>query len=83
MKRADEPGRPIIYGTTSTFLEFFGLKALADLPTLREFTDLSDESRVTYAREMGEDPPEIGKRDTSSVPIGREGGEPLEMLVFW
>ena len=34
------PGRPLIYGTSSHFLEHFGLSALADLPTLKEFTAL-------------------------------------------
>jgi segregation and condensation protein B len=48
--KKDEPGRPILYGTTNQFLEFFGLKSLRDLPTLREFTELSDESlRVAEA----------------------------------
>jgi segregation and condensation protein B len=43
--KKDEPGRPLLYGTTTYFLEFFGLRALKDLPTLREFTELSEESR--------------------------------------
>jgi segregation and condensation protein B len=43
--KKDEPGRPLLYGTTTYFLEFFGLKTLKDLPTLREFTELSEESR--------------------------------------
>src|SRR5580698_7902596 len=30
--RAEEPGRPILYGTTKRFLELFGLNALKDLP---------------------------------------------------
>jgi segregation and condensation protein B len=30
--RAEEPGRPIIYGTTKRFLELFGLNGLKDLP---------------------------------------------------
>ena len=30
--RADEPGRPILYGTTKRFLETFGLNTLRDLP---------------------------------------------------
>jgi segregation and condensation protein B len=34
--RKDLPGRPIIYGTTKTFLELFGLNALSDLPTLKD-----------------------------------------------
>ena len=52
--KKDEPGRPILYGTTSTFLEFFGLKSLKDLPTLREFTELNEESRRTVEHELGE-----------------------------
>ena len=31
--RAEEPGRPILYGTTKRFLELFGLNSLKDLPT--------------------------------------------------
>ena len=30
--RADEPGRPILYGTTKRFLELFGLNSIRDLP---------------------------------------------------
>jgi segregation and condensation protein B len=54
--KKDEPGRPLLYGTTHVFLEFFGLKALKDLPSLREFTELSDDSRRVYDREMGDSP---------------------------
>ncbi|MEW6031344.1 MAG: SMC-Scp complex subunit ScpB [Bacillota bacterium] len=32
--RGEGPGRPILYGTTSRFLEYFGLRDLADLPPL-------------------------------------------------
>ncbi|XNN71081.1 SMC-Scp complex subunit ScpB [Bacillus pumilus] len=34
--RADGPGQAILYGTTPTFLEQFGLKALDELPPLPE-----------------------------------------------
>jgi len=30
--RAEEPGRPILYGTTKRFLELFGLNSVQDLP---------------------------------------------------
>src|SRR5205814_4410342 len=30
--RAEEPGRPILYGTTKRFLELFGMNSLKDLP---------------------------------------------------
>lgn len=32
--RHDSPGRPILYGTTDTFLQTFGLRSLNDLPPL-------------------------------------------------
>jgi segregation and condensation protein B len=52
--RKDEPGRPLLYGTTTHFLEFFGMRSLKDLPTLREFTELSDENRALFKRKTGE-----------------------------
>lgn len=39
MGRMDVPGRPIIYGTTRSFLELFGLSDLSGLPTLKEFEE--------------------------------------------
>ena len=36
MGRKDAPGRPILYGTTKEFLQYFGLNALVDLPKLAE-----------------------------------------------
>jgi segregation and condensation protein B len=44
--KSDEVGRPLIYGTTSEFLAFFGMQNLAELPTLREFTELTEEHMV-------------------------------------
>ena len=34
--RRDAPGRPVLYGSTSRFLETFSLESLADLPPLPE-----------------------------------------------
>jgi segregation and condensation protein B len=34
--RAEEPGNPMLYGTTKRFLEVFGLKSLTDLPRAKE-----------------------------------------------
>ena len=57
--KKEEPGRPILYGTTREFLEFFALKDLASLPTLREFHELSEEHRDIVEKEA---PPEEGPR---------------------
>ena len=37
---SDEPGRPLLYATTPQFLELFGMRSLADLPTLRDLHQL-------------------------------------------
>ena len=42
--KKDVPGRPLIYGTTREFLEFFGLLDLSALPTLKEFSELAPET---------------------------------------
>ncbi|MEA3560436.1 MAG: SMC-Scp complex subunit ScpB [Candidatus Omnitrophota bacterium] len=34
--RRETAGRPIIYGTTKRFLEYFGLNSLSELPDLKE-----------------------------------------------
>ena len=46
--RVDAPGRPILYGTTTEFLQHFGLKSLEDLPKLKEF----QESDLDFVKEQ-------------------------------
>jgi segregation and condensation protein B len=36
MGRKEVPGRPFLYGTTREFLQYFGLKDLTGLPTLKD-----------------------------------------------
>ena len=38
--KKDVPGKPMMYGTTIEFLQYFGLKDLSALPTLKEFQEL-------------------------------------------
>jgi segregation and condensation protein B len=51
--RKDVVGRPLLYGTTSEFLETFGLKDLASLPTLEELgasaAALEEAARAAHA----------------------------------
>ena len=37
--RLEAPGRPILYGTTTEFLQHFGLKSIEELPKLKEFKE--------------------------------------------
>ncbi len=58
--KRDEVGRPVVYGTTKGFLEFFGLRSLAELPTLREYHELDPEhQRLVDA--MGEAEPTVAE----------------------
>lgn len=41
--RKEGPGRPILYGSTREFLEYFGLRDIESLPTLEEVTELLEE----------------------------------------
>lgn len=41
----DVPGKPSLYSTTKTFLDYFNLKSLDDLPTLAEIRDLDEINR--------------------------------------
>ena len=57
--KKEEVGRPMLYGTTPEFLRVFNLRDLSELPTLREFYDLSaeDQSRVEAEHGAPEAPP--------------------------
>ncbi len=35
--RSDGPGRPLLYGTSEKFMDYFGIKAMGDLPKPKEF----------------------------------------------
>ena len=40
--RDDGPGRPLLYGTTTKFLDHFGIKDASELPKLKEFATTED-----------------------------------------
>ena len=42
--RSELPGRPILYETTSEFLDYFGLATIDDLPDMREFLEENESS---------------------------------------
>jgi segregation and condensation protein B len=75
--KKDEPGRPLLYGTTAAFLELFGLKSLKDLPTLKEFTELTEDSRRVAEAELGDVLPGTEGQPASTAPEGAttEAGE--------
>jgi segregation and condensation protein B len=66
--KKEEPGRPLIYGTSKDFLDLFGLRDLTQLPTLREFQELSEESRRIVEEEHPDAPPVQGIVEASRDP---------------
>ncbi len=65
------PGRPAIYGTTKTFLDYFNLKSLADLPTLAEFKNLEAQEAALQV-ELALDDSDIPPSDSEMIPEERE-----------
>lgn len=52
--RAEAPGRPLLYATTKSFLEYFGLDSLANLPRPEELLgDLEEEEGVAMPVRRG------------------------------
>lgn len=79
--RKEVPGRPYVYGTTTAFLEYFGLRALEDLPKLEDFPALmaanAQEVQPTSNPAPEAVPAEAGA--DSAAPLSAAGsGESLE-----
>lgn len=41
--KSDGPGRPLLYGTSKTFMDHFGLKSMKDLPKLKDLHIVENE----------------------------------------
>ena len=54
------PGRPMLYGTTRSFLDYFGVKKLSDLPPLEEIKQLVDPAFIGAELEAEEIPKSSG-----------------------
>ena len=61
--RDEGPGRPLLYATTDTFLEYFGLNRISDMPKLKEIIELtkddSEEQLEAFIPEPEQPSPEI------------------------
>jgi segregation and condensation protein B len=68
--RRDAPGRPVLYGTSSHFLETFGLKSLRDLPTLRDVETLEAEPGSPGVSDEEEQPSLIAPPSDNHEPPG-------------
>ena len=86
--RAESPGRPLLYGTTEKFMDYFGIKSLKDLPKPKDFKApdsevgepapieeeiVSDEQEPGSAETNGSSSDEEPLRDEQSEPDSHEG----------
>ncbi len=62
--RSDGPGRPLLYGTSEKFMDYFGIKSMKDLPKPKDFK-LPD-SQIGEAAPLEEDVPQGGQPDTDA-----------------
>lgn len=74
---ADTPGNPMRYATTRTFLEKYGLRSPADLPSLEEFAP--DEKTAALIRERLGAPADATLNGEPVVPSERDLPTPEQM----
>ncbi|NOU97606.1 SMC-Scp complex subunit ScpB [Paenibacillus sp. LMG 31456] len=68
--RADAPGRPILYGTTKSFLDYFALASIAELPESSLFhneDNLEEETRLLFDKLGSDDTTQITFEDVSDT----------------
>jgi segregation and condensation protein B len=65
--RAEELGRPLLYGTTRRFLEVFGLKSLSELPKRSEFAAAKPKPAGGKQQEAAEPAPEPSPDDEAEA----------------
>ena len=70
--RLEAPGRPILYGTTTEFMQYFGLNKLTDLPPLPE-PDLEMVDSIVQEGDQDEDPEEEGQVDGPILQVEQSG----------
>lgn len=64
----DVPGRPALFGTTKTFLDYFGLKKLDELPPLADVSDWESLRVQLNLPAVAEEDPDIPIGDVTPLP---------------
>lgn len=75
--RKEAPGRPLMYATTSEFLEVFGLKDLESLPDMEEFRALQG-AHDDSGGEGDSTPVSADEAEISQAAAARHGAEPAD-----
>lgn len=85
--RSDAPGRPLLYGCSPYFMQYFGLKDMSGLPKLKEFEELEEEHLELFrqhqldqkqeSNEQAEAKSEELKQESEESAKGEEDGHAL------
>lgn len=79
MGRTETPGRPIIYGTTDYFMNYFGLTAIDDLPNVEELFQMKDnESFDLFDYRLDKEDERSDDADEASVQFFKD--EPISFI---
>ncbi len=49
--KSDGVGRPVLYGTSEKFMEYFGINGLSELPTPKDFSSTESDSAIGEEKE--------------------------------
>ena len=75
--RSEGPGRPLLYGTSDKFMDYFGLKSIKDLPKLKDFKEPESEigEKAPFEENINDEEVEFTGADTDRP---EEGPPPEE-----
>lgn len=76
-RNEDMPGKPLIYATSKTFMDYFGLNSPSDLPKLKE---IFDEAMATPTNVVAIDETAASEEEVPEIPafVVSENGELVE-----
>lgn len=73
----DTPGRPALFGTTRTFLDYFNLKSLDELPPLADILNLEDpDPQLVFESGLGEVPVHVEPANDTEAQAEAGAGDP-------
>lgn len=77
--KSDGVGRPILYGTSNKFMEYFGINSMADLPTLKDYVTstntIGEESDPEFHNQAAEQLAEMEEKNLVDETELNEEGE--------
>lgn len=76
-RNEEMPGKPLIYATSRTFMDYFGINSTSDLPKIKEVLAQQPVLPTTVQQDGGEPADEANVPTSAFVSIQEEGGEAM------